>query len=107
MRGYWNQQLARIAQVDVPDHTLADAYRSGFVYTMIARSGLHSDTGVNNYEAEFSHDVIGIRCVAHAEHEPQREDSQEICHCTNLDGRCHRNNCVRYRTFDPNYGMTG
>ena len=27
---------------------------------MIARSGIHSNTGVNNYEAEFSHDVIGI-----------------------------------------------
>src|SRR4029077_16331638 len=31
-----------------------------FVYTMIARNGTHSNTGVNNYEAEFSHDVIGI-----------------------------------------------
>ena len=27
---------------------------------MIARSGIHSNTGVNNYEAEFSHDVVGI-----------------------------------------------
>ena len=43
-----------------PTPRLNDAYRSGFAYTLIARSGIHSNTGVNNYEAEFSHDVIGI-----------------------------------------------
>jgi hypothetical protein len=46
--------------VHVPDDALDDAYRSGFAYTLIARSGIHSNTGVNNYEAEFSHDVVGI-----------------------------------------------
>ncbi len=60
MRAYWNAQLADIAQVDVPDQALDDAYRSGFIYTMIARSGVHSNTGVNNYQAEYSHDVVGI-----------------------------------------------
>jgi hypothetical protein len=44
----------------VPDRALADAYRSGFIYTEIARNGIRSNTGVNNYEAEFSHDVVGI-----------------------------------------------
>ena len=46
----------------VPDPALVDAYRSGFIYTQIARSGndLH-DTGVNNYESmEYNHDVMGI-----------------------------------------------
>ena len=43
-----------------PTASSNDAYRSGFIYTLIARSGIHSNTGVNNYEAEFSHDVIGI-----------------------------------------------
>jgi hypothetical protein len=60
MRAFWNHELAEIAQVRVPDPRLNDAYRSGLVYTLIARSGIHTDTGVNNYEAEFSHDVIGI-----------------------------------------------
>ena len=46
--------------MSVPDPQLNDAYRSGFIYTLIARSGIHSNTGVNNYEAEFSHDVVGI-----------------------------------------------
>ena len=60
MRAFWRAQLSKIAQVSVPDHELNDAYRSGFVYTMIARRGIHSNTGVNNYQSEFSHDVIGI-----------------------------------------------
>jgi hypothetical protein len=60
MRSYWKAQLGQIAQVRVPDNQLNDAYRSGFIYSQIARSGNDLDTGVNNYEMEFSHDVIGI-----------------------------------------------
>jgi hypothetical protein len=60
MRTFWDAELRKIAQVQVPDTALVDAYRSGFIYTLIARSGIHSNTGVNNYEAEFSHDVVGI-----------------------------------------------
>jgi hypothetical protein len=59
MRAFWNAQLSKVAQVSVPDGQLNDAYRSGLIYTLIARSGIHSNTGVNNYESEFSHDVIG------------------------------------------------
>jgi hypothetical protein len=60
MRAFWNEQLDRIAEVDVPDRSMNDAYRSGFIYTQIARSGNDLDTGVNGYASEFSHDVIGI-----------------------------------------------
>jgi len=60
MRDFWNQQLAGIAGIRVPDSSLDDAYRSGFIYTQIARSGNDLNTGVNGYESEFSHDVIGI-----------------------------------------------
>ena len=60
MQHFWNQQLAGIAQISVPDASLVDAYRSGFIYTEIARSGDHLNTGVNGYESEYSHDVIGI-----------------------------------------------
>jgi len=60
MRSFWNGQLAGIAGVSVPDASLDDAYRSGFISTQIARSGDHLDTGVNNYQSEFSHDVVGI-----------------------------------------------
>jgi hypothetical protein len=60
MRTFWDNQLSQIAAIDVPDARLVDAYRSGFIYTQIARSGDHLNTGVNNYESQFSHDVIGI-----------------------------------------------
>jgi hypothetical protein len=60
MRDFWNARLGSIAHIGVPDNQLRDAYRSGFIYTQIARSGDHLNTGVNGYEAEYSHDVIGI-----------------------------------------------
>jgi hypothetical protein len=60
MKAFWNRQLAQIAQISVPDTSLDDAYRSGFIDTEIARSGDDLNTGVNGYESEFSHDVIGI-----------------------------------------------
>ena len=49
-----------IAQISVPDTALVDAYQSGFITTQLTRSGNELDTGVNGYEMEFSHDVIGI-----------------------------------------------
>jgi len=60
MRAFWAGQLAGIAQINVPDPALVDAYKSGFITTQITRSGDALDTGVNGYESEFSHDVIGI-----------------------------------------------
>ncbi|HEY5024188.1 MAG TPA: hypothetical protein VII76_04360 [Acidimicrobiales bacterium] len=60
MRAFWNGQLATITQLRLPDPQLVDAYRSGFIYTQIARSGDHLNTGVNGYQSEFSHDVVGI-----------------------------------------------
>ena len=61
MRSYWNNQLAGIAQiVSLPDPSLVDAYRTGFIYTQIIRSGNELKTGASGYDQEFSHDVIGI-----------------------------------------------
>jgi hypothetical protein len=60
MKRFWQHQLASIAQLRLPDPQLVDAYDSGFVETQIARSGNHLNTGVNGYESEFSHDVVGI-----------------------------------------------
>ncbi len=60
MRNFWNVQLSKIAAINVPDPQLVDAYKSGFITTQIARSGNRLDTGVNNYEMEFNHDVVGI-----------------------------------------------
>lgn len=60
MASFWNGQLAAITGISVPDRSLEDAYRSGFIYTQIARSGNELHDGVNGYQAEYNHDVIGI-----------------------------------------------
>ena len=61
MRSFWNSQLAGIAQITaLPDASLINAYKTGFIYTQIIRSGAELKTGANGYDQEFSHDVIGI-----------------------------------------------
>jgi hypothetical protein len=60
MRSFWNRELAGISEISVPDTALDNAYRSGFIYTQIARSGNALNTGVNGYQSEFDHDVVGI-----------------------------------------------
>ena len=60
MQAFWNSQLAAIAQIRLPVPSLVDAYKSGFITTELTRSGDALDTGVNGYESEFSHDVVGI-----------------------------------------------
>ena len=61
MRAYWNSQLNGIAQIQtLPDQSLVSAYKTGFIYTQIIRSGDELKTGANGYDKEFSHDVIGI-----------------------------------------------
>ncbi len=60
MRAFWDAQLGGIAQISVPDAQLVDAYKAGFITTQLTRSGDALDTGVNGYESEFSHDVVGI-----------------------------------------------
>ena len=61
MRAYWDGQLTGIAQIQtLPDQSLVNAYKTGFIYTQIIRSGDELKTGANGYDKEFSHDVIGI-----------------------------------------------
>jgi hypothetical protein len=61
MKSYWQGQLAGIAQItQLPDQSLINAYKTGFIYTQIIRSGDELKTGANGYDQEFSHDVIGI-----------------------------------------------
>jgi len=60
MRAFWNHELAGITQLALPDQQLVDAYKAGFAYTQIDRSGNALDTGTNGYHAEYEHDVVGI-----------------------------------------------
>src|ERR1017187_10195071 len=61
MRSYWNGRLAGIAQItQLPDASLINGYKTGFIYTQIIRSGAELKTGANGYDQEFSHDIIGV-----------------------------------------------
>jgi hypothetical protein len=61
MRAFWNEQLSRLAQIrQLPDRQLINAYKTGFIYTQITRAGTQLKTGVNGYDKEYSHDVVGI-----------------------------------------------
>jgi hypothetical protein len=61
MRSFWNDQLSRLAQIrQLPDRQLIDANKTGFIYTQITRAGSQLKTGVNGYDKEYSHDVVGI-----------------------------------------------
>jgi hypothetical protein len=60
MQAFWNGQLSHIAQLSLPDQQLTDAYKAGFAYTQIDRSGNELDTGTNGYHQEYEHDVVGI-----------------------------------------------
>ncbi len=53
MHSYWDGQLAGITQiVRLPDAGLIDAYKTGFIYTQIIRSGDELKTGANGYDKE-------------------------------------------------------
>ncbi|HZX06209.1 sugar-binding protein [Kribbella sp.] len=62
---YWNQRLAKIANItDLPDKRLINAYKAGYIYTLIIRDDINGTkelhVGENGYDEMFDHDTIGI-----------------------------------------------
>jgi hypothetical protein len=45
MKRFWDGQLSKLASPQLPDRKLVDAYRAGFIYTQINRSGNALNTG--------------------------------------------------------------
>ncbi len=70
MKTYWNDRLAGITTLSqLPDEDLINAYKAGYIYTLIVRDDkIASDgsiirelhVGENGYDATFDHDAIGI-----------------------------------------------
>lgn len=61
MKKYWVDRLSSVAQITkLPDKKLINAYKAGFVYTMIIKDGDELHVGENGYDRVFDHDVIGI-----------------------------------------------
>jgi hypothetical protein len=65
MRDYWEDRLAGIAEItDLPNPELIDAYKAGYIYTLIIRDDIDGEkrlhVGENGYDVVFDHDTIGI-----------------------------------------------
>ncbi len=60
MRAYWLDRLSALAQLELPDASLVEAYKAGYIYMMIVKDGDCLHVGENGYDAVFDHDVIGI-----------------------------------------------
>ncbi|MFG2041667.1 ricin-type beta-trefoil lectin domain protein [Dactylosporangium sp. NPDC048998] len=60
MTSYWDAKLAGIAQINVPDPRLVNAYKAGYIYTHIVKDGNNLNVGENGYDQLFDHDLTGI-----------------------------------------------
>lgn len=64
MREYWNNRLEPLTKLDLPDEQLVNAYKAGFIYTLIIRDDVDGSkqlhVGENGYDILFDHDTIGI-----------------------------------------------
>lgn len=61
MKAYWQSRLEPLCEIAaLPDERLINAYKAGYVYTMIVKDGDELHVGENGYDRVFDHDVIGI-----------------------------------------------
>lgn len=65
MRDYWNDRLSKVADITaLPDPRLINAYKAGYIYTLIIRDDVNGQkqlhVGENGYDEMFDHDTIGI-----------------------------------------------
>ena len=61
MKSYWLNRLEPLAEItSLPDESLINAYKAGYIYTMICKDGHELHVGENGYDRVFDHDVIGI-----------------------------------------------
>lgn len=61
MKSYWVKRIEPLCEIaKLPDERLINAYKAGYVYTMIVKDGDELHVGENGYDRVFDHDVIGI-----------------------------------------------
>ena len=61
MKAFWEAKIAKIVAINTPDKELNNAYRMGFVYTLISRDGAADyHTGEFGYDEMYNHDYLGI-----------------------------------------------
>ena len=57
MKQYWNDRLAPLTELNLPDEQLVNAYKAGFIYTLIIRDDVN---GKKELHVGDDHDTIGI-----------------------------------------------
>ncbi len=61
MKNFWNGRLQKIVNINTPDQELNNAYRMGYIYTLITRDGpTNYNVAEIGYDALFTHDYLGI-----------------------------------------------
>ncbi len=63
MKEYWNTRLEKVIDIQsVPEKytELINAYKAGYIYTLIIADGYELHVGENGYDRVFDHDVIGM-----------------------------------------------
>lgn len=82
MKNYWNGRLSGIVNIEkIPEEysELINAYKAGYIYTMIISDGYELHVGENGYDRVFDHDVIGILAtlleLGHTEHFAEYADT--------------------------------
>jgi hypothetical protein len=61
MKAFWDSKVAKIVAINTPDTELNNAYRMGFIYTLISKDGdADYHTGEFGYDVMYNHDYLGI-----------------------------------------------
>jgi|GEM_PF-5793799 Uncharacterised Sugar-binding Domain./S-layer homology domain. len=60
MKTYWNSRLSNLVDIELPNHELVNAFKAGYIDTMIIKDNTYLHVGENGYDRLFSHDTIGI-----------------------------------------------
>jgi hypothetical protein len=61
MQNYWLNRVKGIVNIEaLPYEELVDAYKAGYIYTLIVKDGNELHVGENGYDRVFDHDTISI-----------------------------------------------
>lgn len=60
MKAYWLTRLSKVVDIRLPNQELANAFKSGYIDTMIIKDDTYLHVGENGYARLFSHDTLGI-----------------------------------------------
>ncbi|WNS40992.1 S-layer homology domain-containing protein [Paenibacillus sp. MMS20-IR301] len=60
MKAYWLMRLSKVAELSLPNQELVNAFKSGYIDTLIIKDDTYLHVGENGYARLFSHDTLGI-----------------------------------------------